>query len=214
MASTLRRPMYRNDRAISWRAPATTPPDAVRAFHRTLPLYSPTRLVALPKIAEEIGVGTVYLKDEGQRFGLPAFKILGASWAVFRAVTQRLGLPLDADLAAVREGLSKTDQLTTLLAATDGNHGRAVARMGSILGMKVQIYVPKRMDVSTAQKIQGEGASVIRVDGSYDQAVELASGTAGKSGRKGILVQDNAFPGYEKIPQVSRCDATLTNAIR
>ena len=45
----------------------------------------------MPQLAAELGVGRVFVKEESQRFGLPAFKILGASYAVSRALSQRFG---------------------------------------------------------------------------------------------------------------------------
>ena len=55
-------------------------------FHRQLPGYRPTPLIDLPRLAERFGVGRVLLKDESNRFGLPAFKMLGASWASYCAL--------------------------------------------------------------------------------------------------------------------------------
>src|ERR1700744_5508391 len=49
------------------------------AFHRSLPCYSPTPLVAIPELPAELGVGRLLVKDESSRLGLPAFKVLGAS---------------------------------------------------------------------------------------------------------------------------------------
>jgi diaminopropionate ammonia-lyase len=60
-------------------------------FHRRLPGYEETPLVDAPRLAESLGVGKVWVKDESSRLGLPAFKILGASWAVYRALEERLG---------------------------------------------------------------------------------------------------------------------------
>jgi diaminopropionate ammonia-lyase len=76
------------------RSQMTFPPSnpKIGAFHRTLPHYSPTPLVSLPEIAKDLGVGHLLLKDEGSRFGLPAFKILGASWATTQAIAKRLKL--------------------------------------------------------------------------------------------------------------------------
>src|ERR1700722_13869143 len=161
MAAALRRPIYLNDSAKAWRAPAATSAQLVSEFHRRIPNYSSTRLISVKQVAEEIGVKAVYLKDEGQRLGLPSFKILGASWGVFRAATRKFGLPLDASLTAVKTASSADP--TMLLAATDGNHGRAVARMGTILGMQVQIFVPSWMSPSALQTIEGEAALGPRV---------------------------------------------------
>src|SRR5262245_14335647 len=68
-------------------APSTAPLD----FHRRLPGYAPTPVVDAPGIASELGLARVSVKDESSRLGLPAFKVLGASWAVYRLLTDRLG---------------------------------------------------------------------------------------------------------------------------
>src|SRR5690606_9971639 len=119
------------------------PGPQVLAFHRRLPGYAPTPLRDVPALARAAGVGRVLVKDESSRLGLPAFKILGASWATYRVLCQRLGGEpewgsLD-DLAAV-----VADRLgpLRLVAATDGNHGRAVARMARLLGLRATILVP------------------------------------------------------------------------
>ncbi len=66
-------------------------PPEVRAFHAGLPGYAPTALTELPSLAAELGVGRVLVKDESARLGLPAFKALGASWAVHQAIVARTG---------------------------------------------------------------------------------------------------------------------------
>ena len=68
--------------ARQWRALA--PETAAPRFHAELPGYRPTGLTELPALAEELGVGRVFVKDESTRMGLGAFKVLGASWAVAR----------------------------------------------------------------------------------------------------------------------------------
>src|SRR4051812_35200957 len=62
-----------------------------RAFHQRLPGYAPTRLQDAPPLAEPLGLARLSIKDESTRLGLPAFKILGASWATYRLLTTRLG---------------------------------------------------------------------------------------------------------------------------
>ncbi|MEO5778174.1 MAG: PLP-dependent lyase/thiolase, partial [Arthrobacter oryzae] len=92
MTSTDTAYWYANPAARSWR---TAAPDSAESFHRTLAGYAPTPLTELPSLAAELGVGRVFLKDESNRLGLPAFKILGASWAVCRALCQRYNLDPD-----------------------------------------------------------------------------------------------------------------------
>jgi hypothetical protein len=134
------------------------------AFHRRLPGYAPTPLVDAPQLAQAMGVGAVLLKDESSRLGLPAFKIAGASWAVQRALEEHRGpfAPWDTldDLAGQLAGSE-----LTLVAATDGNHGRAVARMARQLGLGAIILVPSDMVPARQAAIVGEGATVVVVDG-------------------------------------------------
>ena len=56
--------------------------DKVRAFHKSLSEYEQTPLVSLDSMAKKLGVGGIYVKDESKRFGLKAFKALGASYAI------------------------------------------------------------------------------------------------------------------------------------
>ena len=69
-----------------------------------MPGYRPTPLVELPELAAELGVAAVLVKNESNRLGLPAFKILGASWAVNRALSQCSGFDTPAaSLTELRE---------------------------------------------------------------------------------------------------------------
>jgi diaminopropionate ammonia-lyase len=166
------------------------PPPGPLAFHRSLPGYAPTPLVEAPAAARALNVERVLVKDESSRLGLPSFKVLGASWAAYRAVCERLGgdlAPLD-ELHA--EGL-------TLTCATDGNHGRAVARMARLLGVGATVFVPSAMVLARREAIAGEGARVEVVDGTYDEAVERAAALADADT---LVIQDTAWPGYETVP--------------
>ena len=178
--------------ARDWRCP--TPSGAARAFHAALPGYRPTPLVELPALAAELGVGRVLVKDESARLGLPAFKILGASWAVARVAARRAGLAaVPADLGAI------SGQPLTLVTATEGNHGRAVARMAALLRLDAHVVVPRTLAAPAERAIRAEGATVERVDGDYDEAVRRAAALAADR-PDAALVQDAAWPGYEEVP--------------
>src|SRR5262249_37657930 len=110
--------------ARAWTCPPARTAD-VRAFHAGLPDYAPTPLTEVPAIAAQLGVGRVFVKDESGRMGLAAFKVLGASWAVHQVLARRSG-----------------SGPVTLVAATDGNHGRAVARMARRAGQRALVFVP------------------------------------------------------------------------
>ncbi len=172
------RSWHLNPRDRSWSCAQVGP--AVLAFHRSLPGYAPTPLVPLPAVAAELGVGRVYAKDESSRLGLPAFKALGAPWAMHRLVRE---LPGDGPY--------------TFVTATDGNHGRAVARTARLLGHRARVYVPDGVHPAAVAAIEREGASVTRVRGPYDDAVARAAADADDGA---VLLQDTAWPGYETVP--------------
>jgi diaminopropionate ammonia-lyase len=173
-------PWYARPGARAWIC-GPAPAARVRAFHAGLPGYAPTPLVEVPAIAAELGVGRVFVKDESARMGLPAFKVLGASWAVHQLLSR---CPPDAEL--------------TLVTATDGNHGRAVARIARQFGQRAHVFVPSGVHPTAVAAIAAEGAQVTRITGSYDKAVGLAAEAARGPGAE--LVQDAGWPGYEQVP--------------
>ena len=174
----------------------TTPGRAPLRFHRRLPGYEETPLVDATDLADSLGVGKVFVKDESSRLGLPAFKILGASWAVYRALEERVGNDGFGDWETIDDLKAKLEPLRplTLVAATDGNHGRAVARVARLLGLGAKIFVPRDMAPARREAIAGEGAEVVVVDGTYDDAVEISAEA------EGFLISDTSWPGYERIP--------------
>jgi diaminopropionate ammonia-lyase len=195
----------RRDGAATGTAPGAAREAEVRAFHARLPGYSATPLTGLPALAAELGVGRVLVKDESSRIGLPAFKILGASWAVARLIARRTargGRPRRGGagpgwgLDELRSALATAP--VTLTAATDGNHGRAVARMAALLGTRADIFVPDLIGRPAADLIAAEGATVTRVGGGYDEAVRRAARHAAGTGAE--LVQDTAWDGYVQVP--------------
>jgi diaminopropionate ammonia-lyase len=185
---------------LAARAGAATavPSRAPLALHRRLPGYSVTPLVEVAALARANGVAEVWVKDESTRLGLPAFKMLGASWAAYRAVVERLGRDPEpwTSLDELRRALEPLRPLT-LAAATDGNHGRAVARMARLLGVHAEIYVPKGTAAARVAAIEGEGARVTVVEGDYDATVSTAAATETD---RCLVIADVAWPGYERVP--------------
>jgi diaminopropionate ammonia-lyase len=82
--------------------------------------------------------------------------------------------------------------------ATDGNHGRAVARVARLRGLAAHILVPAGTAEARIDGIAGEGAHVEVVDGSYDEAVERAAGMADSTH---VVLSDTSWPGYEDVPR-------------
>jgi diaminopropionate ammonia-lyase len=144
-------------------AAVEAPSDDAAAFHAALEDYRPTPLRDLPDLAAELGLGAVALKDESDRMGLPAFKVLGASWAVERA-------------------LREWPDTDTLVAASAGNHGRAVAHLAARRGLRARIFLPARAAGARREAIAAEGAEVVVVEGTYEDAVAHAAAAAAESG--------------------------------
>jgi diaminopropionate ammonia-lyase len=158
----------------------------------------PTPLCQLRGIAKRLGLAGLYLKDESNRLGLPAYKVLGAAWATYRLIERLTGERLEGwrNLDELGERLRRTG-VERLTAATDGNHGRGVARVARWLGLGAEIFVPRGTARARVDAIASEGATVTVVDGTYDATVEWAAG----SRRAGdLLVQDHGWPGYEEVP--------------
>lgn len=172
---------------------------ACSEFHEMLPGYRPTPLRKCPALANALNVANVLVKDESDRFSLPAFKILGVSWAVSQVYLDILGR--DRPWRSLDEMRQQVAHLSgrTLLTATAGNHGRALARMARWIGVPSLVLVPSNASQEMVHKIEMEGAQVRRAQGEYDDAVLQANELAQRDERY-LIIQDTARPGYEKIP--------------
>jgi diaminopropionate ammonia-lyase len=189
---------FLNTNARSLSLVADSAEHAPLEFHQRLPGYQPTPLIEAPELAGMLAIGRVLVKDESNRLGLPAFKILGASWAVYRALEKRLGQSLEPwrTMDELAERLAPLRPLT-LVTATDGNHGRAVAHLAALLGLEAQIYIPAGAAQARIDGIAGEGARVEIVDGTYDDAVARAAQDASTHC---LVISDTSWPGYEEVP--------------
>jgi diaminopropionate ammonia-lyase len=172
-----------------------------REFHRQLPGYTSTPLVELKRLARDWGLQGIFVKDESQRFGLKAFKVLGGSYAVARLVCSMLGRELAHTpyVEIVSKDVRKIIGQITLATATDGNHGRGVAWAAEQLGQKAVVFMPRGSAPSRVANIRCHGAEVIVTDLTYDDTVRFARRTAEENGWQ--LVQDTSWQGYEDIPQ-------------
>jgi diaminopropionate ammonia-lyase len=165
-------------------------------FHARLPGYGPTPLVEAPAIARRAGIASVLVKDESSRLTLPAFKVLGASWATYQLAIRRLGAePAWQTIEELRRAFDPLRPLT-LTTATDGNHGRAVARVARLFGFEARSFVPRGTAQARIDAIASEGAHVTVVDGSYDDAVRRA---AAEASDRCIVVSDTSWAGYTDV---------------
>ncbi len=156
---------------------------SVGQFFEGQPSLPPTPLTPLPHLAHRLGLGALLAKDETARFGLNAFKLLGARFAIEQLIRE----------GAIRPG-------DTLVCASEGNHGRAVAHTARRVGCHARVYLSASVAQARADAIAGEGAIVVRVPGTYDDAVRVAASEAAAHGW--TVISDTSWPGYEHIPRL------------
>ncbi len=172
---------------------------SVRRFHESLPGYTITPLINLSSLAKFLGVCDIFVKDESKRFGLNAFKVLGASYAIARVLAAELDL--DAMDLTFDNILSHIHGISpwTFVTATDGNHGKAVAWAADKFGCNSVVFMPQGSSEARVQAISLCGADVSVLNCNYDAAVMFAEKTALEN--NWILMQDTAWLGYEIIPK-------------
>ncbi|AJG98734.1 diaminopropionate ammonia-lyase [Clostridium beijerinckii] len=171
-----------------------------KKFHESFLEYDETPLIDLKELAEKIGLGGIYLKDESYRFGLNAFKVLGGSFAMGRYLAEKLGEDIDDlpyEKITCKEVKDKLGDIT-FVTATDGNHGRGVAWTANRLKQKSVVFMPKGSSIKRLNNIKAEGAEASITELNYDDAVRLANKYAEE--HNGVIIQDTAWKGYEKIP--------------
>lgn len=172
-----------------------------RAFHQSFPQYSQTPLAELGGMAKELGLKGLYVKDESYRFGLNAFKVLGGSFAMANYIAESLGRDVSEMTYDYLTSQKLKDEFgqAVFFTATDGNHGRGVAWAANKLGQKAVVHMPKGSVQIRYDNIAKEGAQVTIEEVNYDDCVRMAAAEAEATPR-GVIVQDTAWEGYEKIP--------------
>lgn len=172
-----------------------------RAFHRSMPQYEETPLVSLHGLAQRLGVKNIFVKDESKRFGLNAFKGLGASFAIARLLWGELEHTSAPDYAALTAPDAKEHVRDRIfVTATDGNHGKSVAWSAAAFGCRARVYMPKGSKQSRVQAIRDINDTPVEVtELNYDDAVRLAAQWAKENGQ--VLVQDTGTEEYTKIPR-------------
>ena len=159
--------------------------------------YRPTPLHRLPGLAGVLGIRDLWLKDESGRFGLGSFKALGGAYAVVHLLRERMEIsPSITDVAAGKAAAHVKD--TTVCCATDGNHGLAVAWGARRAGARCTVFLPGPVSMGRERAIAAQGADIVRIAGSYDEAVEACADEAEAKGW--LLVSDTSHAGGDEAP--------------
>ena len=164
--------------------------------------YEPTLLLSLEKIALKTGVKKIYYKDESNRFGLGSFKALGGTYGVLKFIQDALERDIGSTVTLEdiykgehKEKISKY----TVTTATDGNHGRSVAYGAKLFGCKCQVYIHTEVSTGRQNAIEKLNASVIRVNGNYDESLKVCKEESNLNNWH--IISDTSYPGYTKYPR-------------
>jgi diaminopropionate ammonia-lyase len=149
--------------------------------------YSPTPLLKLNKLKDELNFKEIYYKDEDKRFNLKSFKALGGAFAVNKIANEK-----------------KNPVVAT---ATAGNHGRSVAWGAQRLGLKCKIFISEHVSESRAIAIRNLDAEVIRVKGNYDNSLKECINQSKKNNWE--IVQDVSWEGYKNVPKLIMAGYTI-----
>ena len=172
------------------------------------PLHTPTPLRELEVLAARLGLSRILIKDESERLGLSSFKALGGAYAVM----------LRSPHSPVRrEPDTAQSQEPTFVTATDGNHGISVAAGAWMSGCKAVCFLPRHVERAYEEAMRLFGAQVVRLNGTYDLAVEQAKAAAASNGW--VLVSDTTDEPFDPVTRdvlagygvmVDECAAQLT----
>ena len=185
---------------------AILPADTVRAAARMLrswPDYACTPSPRLDALARSRGIAMLAIKDESHRFGRGGVKALGAPYGLLTSLVDRLAPHANRDAASwhaaadrILMGRDRTACAPyTAIAATDGNHGLALAWAAAQFGCSALIYVGRGARATRLERITAAGARLIVVDGTYDDAVDAAEQAAGDDPAN-LLITDTDYEGH------------------
>lgn len=161
--------------------------------------HNPTPLWRLPSLARDLGVESISVKDESVRSPLASFKALGAPIALVRLILRKW-----PEASFTPKGLflgQYADRLHnfTVISATDGNHGRALAAAAESIGCRCVIVLHRNVSEEREAAIAAFGAKIIRIAGNYDDSVQEAARLAEQN--SWYVVSDTSYEGYEDIPR-------------
>lgn len=164
-----------------------TDADAALRLFALCPSAHRTPLLDRPDLAAELGIGSLWLKDERARMGLGSFKALGAAFAIARAADE-----------AVRAGAAENHATalagTTWICASAGNHGLSMAAGAALFGADAVVLLAETVPEDFAERLRGKGARVIRHGAVYEDSMAEAMRLAELEGWN--LLSDSSWAGY------------------
>lgn len=147
-----------------------------------------TPIYDVPRLAGAVGIRKLFLKDDG-RNPTNSFKDRASAIGVMKA--QEFGYE-------------------TIACASTGNAASSLAGLSAAVGLKSYIFVPQRAPEPKVTQLLIFGATVVRVQGSYEQAFDLCREACEKfgwynrnSGTNPYLVEGKKTAGLEIAEQLA-----------
>ncbi|GHA53047.1 PLP-dependent lyase/thiolase [Amylibacter ulvae] len=153
---------------------------APMALLNRCPDYRQTPLRDCTTLAQAMGIGALFIKDERTRMGLGSFKALGAAYVI-------------AHLAATGD---ISDHV--FVTASAGNHGLSVAAGARIFGARSVVYISNAVPESFAKRLSDQGAKVVRAGDTYQASMDAAQLAADEN--NWFLLSDSSWDGYTTAP--------------
>ena len=166
------------------------------------PGYEPTPLIGLEGLAEECGVGGLWCKYEGPRFGIGSFKPTGPTYALLGVLKKEVAKATGEEVSSadlVEGSYAEITKDMVMAAATSGNHGRAMAWGAGLFGCRAVLYMNEGVSKGREQAIKSYGGEVVRVAGAYDRAVERLHEDAAERGY--FVISDQITPDHPQVPR-------------
>ena len=169
-----------------------TDPSAARALFAKCPVADVSPLREIDAIAAELGVASVFVKDERERMGLGSFKSLGAAFAIAKAADKAVSDNAKLTFENALNG-------RTYVCASAGNHGLSMAAGAKVFGAKAVVYLSSTVPEEFAERLTDKGAQVVRAGDNYESSMAAALEAAEDNGWE--LLSDSSWAGYSEMPR-------------
>lgn len=160
--------------------------EKAKALFEKCPHRHQTPLVNANRLAAELGIGGLFIKDERTRMGLGSFKALGAAYAIAKQADARVRAGAASDHATALSG-------TIFICASAGNHGLSLAAGAPLFGAKAVVVIAETVPEAFADRLRAKGADVVRAGQIYEEGMAEAQRLADTNGWH--LLPDSTWAG-------------------
>lgn len=167
-----------------------------------------TPVYGLPEVGKKLGVRNLWLKDESKN-PTASFKDRASAVVIARAHDMK----------------TMDGQIPTIVTASTGNAGAALAGMSAAVRQKAVIFAPRTAPAAKVAQLLVYGAQVLLVEGTYDDAFELSIQAANSfgwycrntgfnpftlEGKKTAAFEIwEWFEGFNKTDQITACNLSI-----